>query len=102
MQKDNDEFRVEALSLLDPNGTDLETVLNVASQKSGEKFLKLFSLSFAKWLIHLARDQSKIVKTHSTYCYSTDVYGSNTPTMASLAFEFRQPLGLGRQTQSCR
>ena len=51
---ESDEFRVEALSLLDPNGTDLETEIEVASQIPGEKFLKLFSLSFAKWLIHLA------------------------------------------------
>ena len=87
---ENDDFRVEVLSLLDTNGTDLETVLKAASQFPGEKFLKLISLSIAKWLIHLARHQSRKVKTHTTYCYSTDVYGSNTPTMACLAFEFQQ------------
>ena len=92
--EENNEFRIETLSLLDPNGTDLETVLNVASQNSGEKFLKLFSLGFAKWLIHLARNQSKIVRTHTTYCYSTSAYGKSIPTMACLAFEFRQPPAL--------
>ena len=89
--KEDPEFRREVLSLFDQNDADIATVVNDASGSTGDKFLKLFSLGFAKWLLHLAYQKNWDVKTHNTYCYSTQVQGKEAPTMACLAFEFLAP-----------
>lgn len=57
----------------------------------GARFLRLFSLGFGKWVLHLAERHRWRVKAHSAYCYSTTVQGDDAPTMACLAYEFRRP-----------
>ena len=85
----NDEgFRNELLSRFSEYGSGVQAVIRGASSGSGEQFLKLFSLSFSKWFLHIANEKEWDIKTHRSYCYSTTVHGDNTPTMACLAFEF--------------
>ncbi len=94
------EFHEEVLSLFDQNEADIGTVVEEASGSHGEKFLKLFSLSFAKWLLHLSISKNWDMKTHSSYCYSTGTQGNDVPTMVCLAFEFLPPpAGLEDQFQ---
>lgn len=89
--KENPNFQNKVLSLFDQKGINIKTVVKEASCSPGDKFLKLFSLGFAKWLLHLAHEKGWDMKTHSAYCYSTEIKGNNTPTMACLAFEFLPP-----------
>ena len=72
--------------------SDIESVINDASSGSvPDKYLKLFSLGFAKWLLHLASEKGWNIKTHSSYCYSTESGSGRGPTMTCLAFEFVPP-----------
>ena len=87
----NSKFHDAVISFFNRNGTDIQEVVKEASSNPGQKFLSLFSLGFAKWLLHLAHEKDWDMKTHSTYCYSTEVHGNETPTMACLAFEFLPP-----------
>ena len=89
--KKNTSFRSKVLSMLDREKTDIEEATAEAFKSPGEKFLKLFSLSFAKWLLHLAHTKNWEIKMHTAYCYSTEVHGNDVPTMACLAFEFLPP-----------
>lgn len=88
---ENEDFRNSVLSLFGENNTDITGVISKVSSHTGEKFLKLFSLGFAKWLLHLARAKEWDMHTHSTYCYSTEIKEDETPTMVCLAFEFLPP-----------
>lgn len=89
---DEDEgFRNSVLSLFGENDADITSIVSEISGHTGEKFLKLFSLGFAKWLLHLARAKEWDMHTHSTYCYSTKGKEDETPTMVCLAFEFLPP-----------
>ena len=89
---ENEDFRNSVLSLFGENGADITDVVSEASGRTGEEFLKLFSLGFAKWLLHLAHAKRWNIHTHSTYCYSTSYQGDGTPTMVCcLAFEFLPP-----------
>lgn len=84
-------FRSIALPLLDETGTDLREAAEVAAGEAGTKFLRLFGLGMAKWLLHLARSKNWDMKTHHPYCYSTLPKGDDRPSMVCLAFEFRPP-----------
>ena len=88
---ENENFRNSVLSLFGENNTDITGVVSEVSSHTGEKFLKLFSLGFAKWLLHLARAKEWDMNTHRTYCYSTAGNEDETPTMVCLAFEFLPP-----------
>lgn len=82
-------FRQAVLSIFDISGG--QGVLGVPQliSTAGEEFLKLISLGFGKWALHLAHKKHVDMKAHSAYCYSTTPDGDPTPTMACLAFEFR-------------
>ena len=86
--EDNASFRTRTLDLFQGDATDFRDVLREASECAGERFLKLFSLGFSKWLLHLAREKQRDVKTHRAYCYSTAPKDHSIATMACLAFEF--------------
>lgn len=74
-----------------PRGDQVGLIPQSVSEP-GTDFLRLFSLGFGKWALHLAQRRDWHVKAHSAYCYSTTVKGDNAPTMACLAYEFRPPL----------
>ena len=89
---ENENFRNSVLSLFGENGTDITDVVSEISGRTGEEFIKLFSLGFAKWLLHLAHAKKWNIHTHRTYCYSTSYQGDGAPTMVvCLAFEFLPP-----------
>ena len=88
---EDESFRHEVQTLFGEENTDIETVIKNASSYPGEKFLKVFSLSLSKWLLHLSHDKKWNIKTHKAYCYSTETKGNQMPTMACLAFEFLPP-----------
>ena len=83
------DFRDEVRSIFDIAGNHSVTELRQSVTEPGADFLKLFSLGFGKWALHLARKKHRRMKAHSAYCYSTNPEGDTTPTMACLAFEFR-------------
>lgn len=87
----NENFRNSVLSLFGNNDADITDVVSEVSCRTGEEFLKLFSLGFAKWLLHLSHVKKWNIHTHSTYCYSTRGQEDGTPTMVCLAFEFLPP-----------
>ena len=91
---ENGDFRGEASSLFDCDDAGVEVAIESASGNEGLAFLKVFSLGFAKWLLHLARGRQWEVLTHTPYCYSTRPQGDDTPTLACLAFEFLRRAGL--------
>ena len=92
--EENADFGDEVLELFGGVKTDVQSVIHEASKSGvGERYLKLFSLGFAKWLLHLASEKGWNINTHSSYCYSTESGASGTPTMACLAFEFLPPRG---------
>lgn len=99
-------FRRKVLSLFGlQDDADIPSLHKLVSCP-GEKFLRLFSLGFGKWLLHLASDHNYRMKAHSAYCYSTTEKGDETPTMACLAFEFlgkkpnqADPFGVARSNQ---
>ena len=98
-------FRHKVLSLFGlPDDADISG-LHKSVSHPGEKFLRLFSLGFGKWLLHLASESNYRMRAHSAYCYSTTVQGDETPTMACLAFEFvrkpdqADPFGVARSNQ---
>ena len=102
---DDIKFRHKVLSLFGLPGDADISGLHKSVSHPGEKFLRLFSLGFGKWLLHLASERNYRMKAHSAYCYSTTVQGDETPTMACLAFEFFQkpdqadPFGVARSNQ---
>jgi len=99
----SEEFRNTALPLLDREGGDIREAVAEASGEAGARFLRLFGLGMAKWLLHLARDKNWDMKTHHPYCYSTMPDGDETPSMVCLAFEFLPPPpGLQDQFQVVR
>ena len=87
----NAEFRSRVVPLLAPDKVDIEAAVEAASKRPGTTFLRLFSLGFAKWLLHLARDKNWDMQTHQPYCYSTMPGEDDTPSMVCLAFEFLPP-----------
>lgn len=84
-------FRRQAILLLGPEEEDIRLAAVKASKNAGEKFLHLFSLGLAKWLLDLARGKDWDMQTHHPYCYSTMRKGDKTPSMVCLAFEFIPP-----------
>ena len=86
--KSDEEFRRKVLSLFGLPKDAAISDLHQLFSNPGEQFLRLFSLGFGKWLLHLAKGYSYRMQAHSAYCYSTTVEGDETPTMACLAFEF--------------
>ena len=86
--KSDEEFRRKVLSLFGLPKDAAISGLHQLFSNPGEQFLRLFSLGFGKWLLHLAKGYSYRMQAHSAYCYSTTVEGDETPTMACLAFEF--------------
>ena len=87
----NPPFENEMQETFDINSTNIR---NRASTVTGLNFLRLFSLGLAKWLLHLAAQNKWDLFTHHAFCYSTTLEDDETPTMASLAFEFRKREGL--------
>lgn len=87
----NDAFRAIALPLLDAGSGDIRHAVEAASAVPGMRFLQLFGLGMAKWLLHLAREKDWDVKAHHPFCYSTMPTGDETPSMVCLAFEFLPP-----------
>lgn len=87
----NEDFRSRAVPLFGHGGANIESAVAKASKSSGEVFLRLFSLGFAKWLLDLARSKGWDMRTHPPFCYSTMPSGSKIPSMACLAFEFLPP-----------
>lgn len=87
----NDAFRVGASVLLASEDKEIQAAVKSAIDGGGRHFLDLFSLGFAKWLLHLAEEKQWSVKMHKSYCYSTLPKGQNDPTMPCLAFEFVPP-----------
>lgn len=84
----NENFRKKAILLFDPMEVNIRLAAEKALENAGERFLYLFSLGFAKWLIALASEMHWDMKTHPPFCYSTMPQGSEIPSMACLAFEF--------------
>ena len=87
----SDDFRMTALPLLDARQDDVRKAVEAASGEAGIRFLRLFGLGMAKWLLHLARSKEWDMKTHHPFCYSTMSGGDETPSMVCLAFEFLSP-----------
>ena len=87
----NEAFRTRATPVLAPGQIDIRAAVASATASPGMRFLQLFSLGFAKWLLHLAHEKEWDIKTHHPYCYSTMPDGDATPSMACLAFEFLPP-----------
>lgn len=89
---ENDAFRIEALKIFGRSDGNIEEVVSEVSRGSGEQFLKFFSLSLAKWLLHLVRKTNWNLLTHDAYFYSTYTdQERNVPSMPCLAFEFIPP-----------
>ena len=84
-------FENEMREIFDINPANIQ---NKASTITGLSFLRLFSLGLAKWFLHLADAKNWDLLTHHAFCYSTAPEDDETPTMASLAFEFRKRRGL--------
>lgn len=91
--KDHD-FRIEVSSLFDCSMEEVEAAIRQAAGEAGQAFLNVFSLGISKWFLHFARDERWDMLTHNAYCYSTGPKGDATPTLTSLAFEFRKQAGL--------
>ncbi len=87
----NEDFRIQAAPLVFPGEVDIGNAVTKASRSTGEVFLRLFSLGFAKWLLYLARNKNWDMCTHAPYCYSTKPWNDETPSMVCLAFEFVPP-----------
>ncbi len=95
--RENKDFRSRLYDLLGATAGDRQIrdmSEDVFRQRSGEDFLKIFSLSFAKWVIRTVRNEKWKMKTHRAYCYATkrsDMDNASIPTIACLAFEFVPP-----------
>ncbi|MXN66708.1 hypothetical protein GR183_17475 [Stappia sp. GBMRC 2046] len=91
----SEEFKSQTISMFGVGDYTLEGVLTAASSDDGSKFLQLFSLGFAKWLLHLAESKLWGLKVHNSYYYSTAEADVERPTMPCLVFEFvPPPMGL--------
>ena len=89
---ENINFRNTLQSIFDNSAVDIQSKINKMFSSQGKKFLKSFSLGFAKWMIHLVKVKGWNVKMHSTFCYSTNYHDEqHEPTIVSLAFEFVPP-----------
>ena len=84
-------FRRMIADIFSLSGDDQVERLPRSVSDPGTRFLRLFSLGFGKWVLHLAERHRWRVKAHSAYCYSTTEHGNDAPTMACLAYEFRPP-----------
>ena len=84
-------FADEVLSMFGQPSVDVERVLANIARSDGHRFLQLFSLGFAKWIIHLVQQANWTINTHSAYCYLTAPNGNRIPTMVCLSFEFIPP-----------
>ena len=87
----SDAFRATVLPVLDARLGDVRKAVEAASGEAGIRFLRLFGLGMAKWLLHLARSKDWDMKTHHPFCYSTMAGADETPSMVCLAFEFLPP-----------
>jgi len=85
------EFSDGTISLLADSDITVVQAIDAASESSGERFVKLFSLGFAKWIMHLAGSKDWHLKMHNSYFYSTTPESSRFPSMPCLAFEFIPP-----------
>ena len=92
--QESESFRKETSSLFECEAGQIEQAVVSAAKTEGLAFLRIFSLGFAKWLLHMARNKEWDVLTHAPYCYSTTPRGDPTPTLTCLAFEFRKRAGL--------
>lgn len=89
--RDNEVFRTGASNVLAEEGLEIEAAVAAAMSADGPRFLRLFALGFAKWLLHLAGEKQWNLKMHNSYCYSTSHADEVGPTMPCLAFEFVPP-----------
>lgn len=87
-------FRIETSMLFNCSTEEVGTAINQAAEETGQAFLNVFSLGISKWFLHLAESEQWDMLTHNPYCYSTGREGDATPTLTSLAFEFRKRAGL--------
>lgn len=101
------DFEAGAIALLHPGAGELDRAIAAAKAADGRPFLNVFSLGFAKWLLHLAQTKQWSVKLKRSHCYSTRPADDPSPSMISLAFEFVPPLvglvdtfGVSRQMPS--
>ncbi|TDH38114.1 hypothetical protein E2A64_03015 [Pseudohoeflea suaedae] len=88
--KANADFELGAIAFLNGEATELEGAIE-SSKTDGRPFLNMFSLGFAKWLLHLAEVKQWSIKLKRSHCYSTRPTEDASPSMVSLAFEFLPP-----------
>jgi hypothetical protein len=90
----NEEFKNDAIELLSaPDKSEtVADAIDLASQKTGESFIKLFALGFSKWVLHLAKSKNWQLKMHRSYYYSTTSQSNIKPSMPCMAFEFLPPI----------
>jgi hypothetical protein len=88
---ENDTFGQQAALILAEDIAQITAAINHAKTDNGLRFVRLFALGLAKWLLHLAAEKLWRVRTHSCFCYSTRPEGDDRPTMPCLAFEFVSP-----------
>ncbi|RWQ70603.1 MAG: hypothetical protein EOS85_26930 [Mesorhizobium sp.] len=101
------EFQAAAISMFKSDAAAIDEAIEFARGKGGRPLLDLFSLGFAKWLLHLAQQKQWSVKLKKSHCYSTRPMDNPEPSMCSLAFEFvpptvglLDPFGVTRQRPS--
>jgi len=101
------EFETGTIAFLHPGATDLESAIAAAKSGDGRPFLNIFSLGFAKWLLHMAGAKQWSVRLKRSHCYSTRSATDPAPSMVSLALEFlpppvglADPFGVSRQKPS--
>lgn len=87
----SERFSEEAVSTLSGEPRPIEEALQAATEDHGEKFVRLFSLGIAKWMLHLAGEKGWEMRTNTSFFYTTDMVSAARPTMPSLSFEFRPP-----------
>ena len=86
----NDEFATGTKAVLSTDAISVSDAIEEAESAEGEQFVRLFALSFAKWILHMAQTKNWGVKMKASYFYST-APGRTQPTMPCLAFEFLPP-----------
>lgn len=98
------DFQAGVISFFKPDAGEIDEAIKFAMEKEGRSLLDLFSLGFAKWLLHLAQQKQWSLKLKRSHCYSTRPMDNPEPSMCSLAFEFvppaaalHDPFGVTRQ-----
>lgn len=105
--RQSSDFQAAAIGFLNTGATAVDEAIESAKGRSARSLLDLFSLGFAKWLLHLAQQKQWHVKLKKSHCYSTRPMDNPEPSMCSLAFEFvppaaglHDPFGVTRQRPS--